>query len=51
MSSKPLGGVSCVAVQARGVKAANPLDPAFHRLLVDNIAIEFNPSATVFVVR
>ena len=50
-SSKPLGGVSCVAVQARGVKAANPLDPAFYRLLVDNIAIEFNPSATVFVVR
>lgn len=50
-SANALGGVSCVAIQARGVKAANPLDPDASRLLVDNIAVEFTAAATVLTIR
>lgn len=50
-SAAALGGVSCVAVQARGVKAANPLVLSETRLLIDNIVMEFHPVALVMVVR
>lgn len=50
-SSKALGGITCAAVQARGVKAANPLVETEHRLLVDNISIDFAPRAFVILVR
>ena len=50
-SAKASGGITCVAVQARGVRAANPLVETEHRLLVDNISVDFAPAAFVMTVR
>jgi len=51
MSSQSLGGVSCVAVQAKGVKADSPFVTTDSRLLVDNIAVAYSPSVFVIIVR
>ena len=51
MSPQSLGGVSCVAVQAKGVKADSPFVTTDSRLLVDNIAVAYSPSVFVIIVR
>ena len=48
---RSFGDISCIGVQVAGVKAASPLRAAESRLLLDNIAVEFNPGALIFIVR
>ena len=38
-ASANLGGVSCLGIQAKGVKTASPFNMDDHRLLIDNICV------------
>lgn len=50
-SFQSLGGVSCVGIQAEGVKVASPLVATEARVLIDNIAFSWSSSVFVLVVR
>ena len=49
--ARAVGDISCIGVQFAGAKAASPLKATDYRLLIDNIAVDFNPAAFVMVVR
>lgn len=50
-SEQTLRGISCVAVEAKGVKAASPFVATDSRVLVDNISISWQSSALFLIVR
>ncbi|MBQ3096768.1 MAG: hypothetical protein IJC66_01330, partial [Kiritimatiellae bacterium] len=50
-TKRSLGGVSCIGIQAKEVKAASPLSATDYRVLVDNFRISHQPFGTVVVFR
>lgn len=44
-------GFSSIGIQAKGVKAANPLVETDHRLLFDNICVEHSPRGFVLIIQ
>ena len=46
-----LPGLTSIGVQAKGVKAANPLLPTDYRILLDNFSVEHAPAGFTLIIK